>query len=71
MAELSNELPKDLLCAKEAAAVLGVSNVILAQWRKSGTGPRYIQYKRKGQVLYSRAVIEDFLRKHMVNPEND
>ena len=49
----------DLVSDVEVAALLGVSQKTLANWRSAGLGPSY--FKIGGRVRYDRAVILAYL----------
>ena len=49
-----------LLREPQAATVLNVSPVTLAELRKSGRGPRHIRLGRKG-VRYTPTALQDFI----------
>ena len=55
----------ELLTAKEAAALLRVSTVILAKWRAHKEGPPYIQ--THGTIKYDRKALEGYMEKSVVN----
>ncbi|WP_308159221.1 helix-turn-helix domain-containing protein [Curtobacterium sp. ISL-83] len=51
--------PGDMVSSAEAGALLGVSVKTLANWRSSGSGPRFS--KRGRVVRYQRAELEQWL----------
>lgn len=53
----------DLLTAEEAARLLRIATVTLAQWRARGHGPKYIRYSEggTGPIYYRKADVEAFI----------
>ena len=55
----------ELLTAKEAAALLRVSTIILAKWRAQKKGPSYIQ--TDGTIKYDRRALEGYMEQNAVS----
>jgi len=59
-----------LLTTEEAAQVLRVSPGLLAQWRKRGRGPQFIQNQgRRGRVYYTPQGLRDYIVRQTKTPE--
>lgn len=60
-----DETPQ-LLNTRDAAKLLGRSPATLKRWRHQGTGPDYIQIKKR--VSYDREVLLKFIQHHTKKP---
>jgi helix-turn-helix protein len=60
--------PDDLLTDDEAAADLGVCTKTLARWRKTGGGPKYVQFPGSRLIKYRRGDLTDFKRASVREP---
>ncbi len=58
-----------LLNTEQAAARLNISRQVMAVWRLTGRGPRYV--KAGSRVLYDPADIADFIAKNKRNSTSD
>lgn len=61
--------PGDLITEAEAAAILRIEADTLRHWRQRGRkgrkrGPPYFQPHPHGRVLYSRAALGEWIKKH-------
>jgi excisionase family DNA binding protein len=58
-----------LLSTEEVAELLRVSPQTVAQWRRKGYGPPFIQERPRAQVLYHREEIDRWLKANRKSPE--
>lgn len=50
-----------LLDTKELSRLIGVSTSALKLWRRDGCGPRYVQPRKRGRVLYRLEDVDAWL----------
>ena len=63
----AHSLQVDLLTTTAAAAVLQVHPATLVNWRKAGTGPKYVRLGPRN-IRYHRADLTEYLEASTVEP---